>query len=216
MKNYRTYLGEDFKAIHEQEKKALNESKKPLTEGFKNWTEAYQLFTACADRFFPDEDKVREAAQQVYEIFKGDPEVEEAWKRWNDTDSVKEYEETDESLTEDTVKQNSFKDFNGKSVDELKRYLDRNKIKYDEFKEEENFPHTIEIFDNSLMNEEPGVVITIKDNKVVDIDESLTEDTVKQDGKWVNKGKEGTHGEFKTKKEADKQRAAMFANGFKK
>ena len=105
MKNYRTYLGEDFKAIHEQEKKALKESKKPLTEGFKNWTEAYQLFTACADRFFPDEEKVREAAQQVYEIFKGDPEVEEAWRRWNDTDSVKEYEETDESLTEDTVKQ---------------------------------------------------------------------------------------------------------------
>ena len=42
---------------------------------------------------------------------------------------------------------------------------------------------------------------------------NLKEDTVKQDGKWVNKGNTGkTHGEFKTKKEADKQRAAMFAN----
>ena len=41
---------------------------------------------------------------------------------------------------------------------------------------------------------------------------NLKEDTVKQDGKWVNKGNTGkTHGEFKTKKEADKQRAAMFA-----
>ena len=43
--------------------------------------------------------------------------------------------------------------------------------------------------------------------------ESLNEDTVKQDGKWVNKGKEGTHGEFDTKKEADAQRKAMFARG---
>lgn len=45
--------------------------------------------------------------------------------------------------------------------------------------------------------------------------ESLKEDTVKQGGKWVNKGKEGTHGKFKTKKQADAQRKAMFANGYK-
>lgn len=44
---------------------------------------------------------------------------------------------------------------------------------------------------------------------------SLTEDTVKQNGKWVNKGKEGTHGKFNTKKAADAQRKAMFANGYK-
>jgi len=44
--------------------------------------------------------------------------------------------------------------------------------------------------------------------------ESLNEDTVKQDGKWVNKGDEGTHGKFKTKKAADAQRKAMFANGY--
>ena len=43
----------------------------------------------------------------------------------------------------------------------------------------------------------------------------LGEDTVKQNGKWVNKGKEGTHGKFKTKKEADAQRKAMFSQGFK-
>ena len=43
----------------------------------------------------------------------------------------------------------------------------------------------------------------------------LNEDTVKQNGKWVNKGKEGTHGEFKTKKEADAQRRAMFSGGYK-
>lgn len=44
--------------------------------------------------------------------------------------------------------------------------------------------------------------------------ESLKEDTIKQGNKWVNKGKEGTHGSFKTKKEADAQRRAMFANKF--
>lgn len=46
-------------------------------------------------------------------------------------------------------------------------------------------------------------------------DESICEDTVKQGSKWVNKGKEGTHGKFKTKKAADAQRKAMFANGYK-
>ena len=43
----------------------------------------------------------------------------------------------------------------------------------------------------------------------------MNEDTVKtKDGKWVNKGDEGTHGKFDTKKEADAQRKAMFANGY--
>lgn len=47
------------------------------------------------------------------------------------------------------------------------------------------------------------------------VNESLTEDTVKtSEGKWTNKGKDGTHGKFKTKKEADAQRKAMFANGY--
>lgn len=41
---------------------------------------------------------------------------------------------------------------------------------------------------------------------------AVDEDTIKvKDGKWTNKGKEGTHGFFKTKKEADAQRRAMFA-----
>ena len=53
-------------------------------------------------------------------------------------------------------------------------------------------------------------------DKFKSINESLKEDTVKtRDGKWTNKGKEGTHGKFRTKKAADAQRKAMFANGFK-
>ena len=42
----------------------------------------------------------------------------------------------------------------------------------------------------------------------------VTEDTIKQGSQWVNKGKEGTHGKFNTKKEADAQRKAMFSKGF--
>ena len=45
--------------------------------------------------------------------------------------------------------------------------------------------------------------------------DEIVEDTVKQGNNWVNKGKEGTHGKFKTKKAADAQRKAMFANGYK-
>lgn len=49
-----------------------------------------------------------------------------------------------------------------------------------------------------------------------DFNPLLDEDTIKtKDGKWTNKGDEGTHGKFKTKKEADAQRRAMFAGGFK-
>ena len=45
----------------------------------------------------------------------------------------------------------------------------------------------------------------------------LQEDTVKiRNGKWTNQGDSGkTHGTFRTKKEADAQRKAMYANGFK-
>lgn len=44
----------------------------------------------------------------------------------------------------------------------------------------------------------------------------LNEDIIKTSkGKWVNKGKEGTHGEFTTKKKAREQQKAMFAQGFK-
>lgn len=47
--------------------------------------------------------------------------------------------------------------------------------------------------------------------------ESLKEDTVqKANGKWTNRGDDGTeHGEFDTKAEADAQRKAMFASGWK-
>ena len=46
---------------------------------------------------------------------------------------------------------------------------------------------------------------------------NISADTVKKkNGKWVNRGDTGEeHGEFRTKKEADAQRKAMYARGFK-
>lgn len=48
-------------------------------------------------------------------------------------------------------------------------------------------------------------------------DDKIEADTVKKkNGKWVNRGDTGEeHGEFDTKKEADAQRRAMYATGYK-
>jgi hypothetical protein len=64
---------------------------------------------------------------------------------------------------------------------------------------------------NSLNDKKDYLIKVLQDS----LEESLTEDTIKQNGKWVNKGSEGTHGKFRTKKAADAQRKAMFANGYK-
>ena len=53
------------------------------------------------------------------------------------------------------------------------------------------------------------------EEKLDECSDMISEDTVKQGSSWVNKGKEGTHGKFKTKKDADAQRKAMFASGYK-
>ena len=51
----------------------------------------------------------------------------------------------------------------------------------------------------------------------IEYEDNLQEGTVKKsNGKWTNRGDDGKeHGEFNTKKEADAQRKAMYANGFK-
>lgn len=69
-------------------------------------------------------------------------------------------------------------------------------------------------YDAISANEYGHKCLGVLDPSIINIDEGLNEDTVKQNGKWVNKGKEGTHGKFTTKKAADAQRKAMFANGY--
>lgn len=64
-----------------------------------------------------------------------------------------------------------------------------------------------------------ATTISMFGDDAVDTDSAeINEDTVKtKDGKWANVGKDGKvdSGKFKTKKEADAQRRAMFANGYK-
>lgn len=65
-------------------------------------------------------------------------------------------------------------------------------------------------FFDKIIEENPELGEPLEESK------NVCEDTVKQGNKWVNKGKDGTHGTFKTKKAADAQRKAMFANKGKK
>lgn len=60
-----------------------------------------------------------------------------------------------------------------------------------------------------------GYLDAADEEKLDECSDMISEDTVKQGSSWVNKGKEGTHGKFKTKKDADAQRKAMFASGYK-
>lgn len=80
-------------------------------------------------------------------------------------------------------------------------------LNYDTNKYEESFETIAQVMSNGYVEVLESVD---KESK-----KQLDEDTEKQNGKWVNKGKEGAHGTFKTKKEADAQRKAMFANGYK-
>lgn len=80
----------------------------------------------------------------------------------------------------------------------------------------EVFPDGVNIRDlNDYLSKEQDVIYQAlglsEDGEVLD------EDTVrKSNGKWTNRGDDGKeHGEFKTKKEADAQRRAMYANGYK-
>ena len=60
--------------------------------------------------------------------------------------------------------------------------------------------------------------IKVLSDNTNNVSDNLTEDTIKlKNGKWANVGKDGKRdsGTFKTKKKADAQRKAMFANGFK-
>ena len=60
--------------------------------------------------------------------------------------------------------------------------------------------------------------IKVLSDNTKSVSDPLTEDTIKlKNGKWANVGKDGKRdsGTFKTKKKANAQRKAMFANGFK-
>ena len=69
--------------------------------------------------------------------------------------------------------------------------------------------------DKYIIPKKGKIKIKYGDEVHFELDAELLEDTKKiKDHKWVNKGKAGTHGTFTTKKDADAQRRAMFANGY--
>ena len=109
-----------------------------------------------------------------------------------------QYYNFDESLTEDTVKQNKRLEKKFNSHKDAKEFM--NKLP-------EEAEARIDYFDHE--NEDGSVSEWYK---VYYWENSLKEDTVKQNGKWVNKGSEGTHGKFRTKKAADAQRRAIWVN----
>lgn len=124
-----------------------------------------------------------------------------------------EIEVLDESLTEDAAKQ----DYIGGTFDDLFiKYLRR--LGYKEDKDNRQRIDDQDVYTYWKGKNKPIFIYVNDDGKITSIDgtleESLKEDTVKQNGKWTNKGKEGTHGTLRTKKAADAQRKAMFANGF--
>jgi len=120
-----------------------------------------------------------------------------------------EDEHVKEQLEKILVEEKAHKEFLEKVKED--KSLEYSHEEHEEEKEEE--PKEDEI----KMDAEVEVVDDIALDDIDDdfgFGESLEEDTVKKGNKWVNKGDEGTHGEFKTKKEADAQRKAMFANGY--
>lgn len=148
------------------------------------------------DSVFPDEGtKVKLA---IYKVPEEDPDHD-----WTGDYFVDYIDEINESLKEDTIKQNkrSEKKFNSrKNAEEFMKKLPKEAEAEMDYFDHENEDGSVSEWYEVYYWENP-----------------LIEDTVKtKSGKWVNKGDTGkAHGEFKTKKAADQQRKAMFANGYK-
>ena len=92
--------------------------------------------------------------------------------------------------------------------------------KYELFEQTSNAPNydflTTKLYFDTLEEAEDYVLQNFYDLDIEAV-EGVECDTVKKGNKWVNRGDTGEeHGEFKTKKEADAQRRAMFAKGLKR
>jgi hypothetical protein len=63
----------------------------------ESWHEAYQNFISIIDDHFPDEEKIEASVEELYNQHKGDPDWDEAYRRW--------HEEDNDLITEDVNKQ---------------------------------------------------------------------------------------------------------------
>lgn len=125
------------------------------------------------------------------------------------TESTTSNKSLKESLTSDEISK-----LCGKAAEALDDVLSYQEIFDNEFFTEHDLKVVLdcqELMDAAAYEFQGGSTFIYDDQS------ELTEDTIKTSkGKWVNKGDTGeTHGTFKTKKEADAQRKAMFAQGHK-
>ena len=104
-------------------------------------------------------------------------------------------------------------------IEEIKKSIDRNgKITFTDFDTKYKYSISDPVFIDTIIEDiQENFEDWDDDDDEDEYDESLNEDTIKRNGKWVNVGKDGkaNSGKFKTKEEADAQRKAMFANGYK-
>ena len=94
----------------------------------------------------------------------------------------------------------------------VEHQLDNDEFVFENIYSDDHFETPVSELSEKDREEIKEVMRTLEDNSM---SYGLREDTIKQGNAWVNKGKEGTHGKFRTKKEADAQRKAMFARGYK-
>lgn len=131
-----------------------------------------------------------------------------------------EYDEIDESLKEGISDNDIDKVY--KKLSKLNK-VDFGKLEDEFLKTRPSLKDAVYRFYGTILNTNSyckDFIKWVKEEKGIDLKglpckEGLKEDTIKQGNYWVNKGKEGTHGKFKTKKAADAQRRAMFAQGYK-
>ena len=154
--------------------------------------------------------EVRKFKDGTYHVFVNNKE--HAWFDEDDLTSLKYYLKYKKDIPEDEIVLESLKE-------ELKTYYVSYKESEGKFKGKYvDLPikaNSKEEAEEKFLKDYPD--IKSHDYKVVAPEESLEEDTVqKANGKWTNRGDDGTeHGEFDTKAEADAQRKAMFASGYK-
>lgn len=185
----------------------------------KEWTQAWKDFSEVDESLNEDkEDDKEESKEPKLETFDEQMDFlaadeQEAIDGYDKVIALVEDEHVKEQLKKILVEEKAHKEFLEKVKED--KTLEYSHEEHEEEKKED------EVKDEPLGDDDDMGLDLDVGMEVVDLDdiddafgEGLDEDTIKKGNKWVNKGKDGEHGEFKTKKEADAQRKAMFANGY--
>ena len=197
-------------------------SNKYLKEGFDGWDgnsdelpdeDRYQLLKKKtvydADGFTTDYTMYFDSVAEEYVMIFGDsdlytPENSEADVTFDDKEEAYEWFNSYEGFTDEDFDECLHPQCESNIQSATPRRTIYDEVDIEEYDDED--PDFLDLY---------GAHGEYEDDYSVQRKHPLKEDTVKQGSKWVNKGKEGTHGKFKTKKEADAQRKAMFANGYR-